>query len=230
MIGQVFRYAIATARADNDPTFGLKGALTTPTVSHRAALVGRNDFGGLLRAIWCYQGSPVTLAALQLMSLLYSRPGELRQAEWIEFDLDGATWTIPGRRTKTRREHRKPLSAIAVSILRELQKLTGHRALVFPSMQSPLRPLSENTMNSALRRMGFDQSEATAHGFRASASSLLNESGKWHADAIEAELGHVGADAVRRAYHRAQYWDERLQMAEWWALEVEAMRMAKPSH
>jgi integrase len=229
MIGQVFRYAIATARADNDPTFGLKGALTTPIVSHRAALVRRDDFAGLLRAIWSYQGAPETCAALQLMALLYARPGELRQAEWSEFDLEAATWTIPARRTKTRREHRKPLPALAVTILRDLHKLSGHRQLVFPSMQSPIRPLSENTLNYALRRMGFSQTEATAHGFRASASSLLNESGKWHPDAIEAELGHVGADAVRKAYHRAQYWDERRQMTEWWAGEIDAMRKTRPA-
>lgn len=228
VISQVFRYAIATARAENDPTFGLKGALTTPTVTHRAALTDRKAFGGMLRAIWSYEGALQTRAALQLMALLYPRPGELRQAEWTEFDLEGTIWTIPASRAKMRREHRKPLPAQAVAILRELNAVTGHRNLVFPSLQSPRKPMSENTLNYALRRLGFTQSEATAHGFRASASSLLNESGIWHPDAIEAELGHVGADTVRRAYHRAQYWDERCRMTAWWASELERMRSGKP--
>jgi integrase len=224
VIGQVFRYAIATARAENDPTFGLKGALTSPVVTHRAALTERKAFGGLLRAVWDYDGMPETRAALQLMALLYPRPGELRQAEWSEFDLDGGVWTIPATRAKMRREHRKPLPAIAVAILRELHERTGHGRLVLPSVQSPLRPMSENTLNAALRRMGFISSEVSAHGFRATASTLLNESGKWLPDAIEAELAHVGADEVRRAYHRAAYWEERSQMAEWWANEVESIR------
>lgn len=224
VIGQVFRYAIATARAENDPTFGLKGALTTPVVTHRAALTDRKAFGGLLRAVWGYEGMAETRAALQLMALLYPRPGELRQAEWSEFDLDGGVWTIPVARTKMRREHRKPLSAAAVVILREVHKLTGRGRLVFPSVQSTLRPMSENTLNSALRRMGFPSAEASAHGFRATASTLLNESGKWQADAIEAELAHVSADEVRRAYHRATYWDERVKMTEWWAAEIGRLR------
>ncbi|TIX83670.1 MAG: DUF4102 domain-containing protein [Mesorhizobium sp.] len=223
-IGQVFRYAIATSRASNDPTFGLKGALTTPIVTHRAAFTDRTGFGGLLRAIWGYKGAPATRAALQLMALLYPRPGELRQAEWSEFDLDKNVWTIPAARTKMRREHRKSLPAQAVEILRELSALTGHGRLAFPSVQSTLRPLSENTLNAALRRLGFTKGEVTAHGFRASASTLLNESGLWSADAIEAELAHVGADEVRRAYHRALYWDDRVKMAAWWADELQIMR------
>jgi integrase len=227
VIGQVFRYAIATARADNDPTFGLRGALTAPIVTRRAAVTDRDSFGGLVRAVWGYQGAPETRSALQLMALLYPRPGELRLGRWTEFDLDAGVWVIPAERTKMRREHRKLVSKAAVGILRELHKLTGARQLVFPSLHYPTRPLSENTLNAALRRLGFTQSEATAHGFRASASSLLNESGLWHADAIEAELGHVGADEVRRAYHRATYWDERRRMTEWWAGEIEQMLTEK---
>ncbi len=223
-IGQVFRFAIATARAENDPTFGLRGALIAPKVQHRAAFTRRQDFGRLIRAIWTYEGRPETQAALKLMALLYPRPGELRQAEWAEFDLKRAVWTIPASRAKMRREHRKPLSGEAAAILTELRLLTGHRALAFPSLQSAFRPMSENTLNGALRRMGFDATEATSHGFRATASTLLNESGLWRADAIEAELGHVGKDEVRRAYHRAAYWEERVKMAEWWADQVLALR------
>ncbi|WP_366870205.1 site-specific integrase [Maricaulis sp.] len=126
-----------------------------------------------------------------------------------------------------RREHRKPLSSAAIDILRELKKLNGTGNLVFPSTSSFHRSMSENTMNMALRRLGFGKGEATSHGFRATASSLLNESGKWHPDAIEAELGHVGADEVRRAYHRSAYWDERVRMAEWWAAEAEKMRTSE---
>lgn len=223
-IGQVFRYAIATSRASNDPTFGLKGALTTPTVTHRAAVTDWTAFARLLRALWDYEGTPETRAALKLMALLYPRPGELRQAEWSEFDLDKGVWTTPASRSKMRREHRKPLPPLAVEVLRELRNHTGNRRLAFPSMQSPERPLSENTLNAALRRLGYSQAEMTSHGFRATASTLLNESGKWPADAIEAELGHLGADEVRRAYHRALYWEERVRMAEWWSTELESAR------
>ncbi|MEP0941665.1 MAG: integrase arm-type DNA-binding domain-containing protein [Rhizobiaceae bacterium] len=222
-IGQVFRYAIATARAENDPTFGLRGALITPVVNHRAALTDKAGFAGLLKSIWGYDGTPETRAGLKLMAFLYPRPGELRKAEWREFDLDKAIWTIPAPRMKMRREHAKPLSQAAVEVLRELQVLTGHRKLVFPSYQSPLRPMSENTLNAALRRMGYTKTEATAHGFRASASSLLNESGNWSPDAIEAELAHIGADEVRNAYHRSNYWDERQKMTEYWATEIDNM-------
>lgn len=227
-IGQVFRYAIALSKVANDPTFGLRGALTTPQVTNRAAITDWNGFTELLRAIWDYAGTPETRAALKLMAMLYPRPGELRQAEWSEFDLEKAVWTIPASRTKMRREHRKPLSPLAVAVLFDLRNHSGNRRMAFPSIQSPERPLSENTMNAALRRMGFSQSEMTSHGFRASASSLLNESGQWSPDAIEAELGHVGADEVRRAYHRALYWDDRVRMAEWWATKIEA-QVAKNS-
>jgi integrase len=219
-IGQIFRYAIATARAENDPTFGLKGALTSPVVTHRAAVTDWPAFGGLVRAVWGYEGMPQTRIGLQLMALLYPRPGELRRAEWFEFDLEKATWTIPAVRMKMRREHRKPLSIQAVTILKALHQLTGDGRLVFPATTSWSRSMSENTLNGALRRMGFGKDEATSHGFRASASSLLNESGEFSADAIEAELAHVGSDEVRRAYHRALYWDERVQMAQWWADKI----------
>ncbi|MCP3055852.1 tyrosine-type recombinase/integrase [Aurantimonas marianensis] len=226
VVGQVFRYAIATARAENDPTYGLRGALTAPTVTHRAAFTDWQRFGGLLRAIESYEGSTDTRAALKLLALLYPRPGELRQAEWSEFDLKKRVWTLPAARTKMRREHRKPLSEAAVAILEDVKSRSGLGRLVFPAIHTALRPMSENTLNGALRRMGFDKDEMTSHGFRASASSLLNESGLWHSDAIEAELGHVGADEVRRAYHRAAYWDERVKMTEWWASEVARAEMA----
>lgn len=151
------------------------------------------------------------------MILLFPRPGELRQANWSEFDLENCIWTIPASRMKMRREHRKYLSPQVLKLLTELQQYSGYTELAFPGIHSRHRPMSENTLNSALRRMGFTAEEATSHGFRASASSLLNESNLWSADAIEAELAHVGADEVRRAYHRSLYWDERIQMIQWWS-------------
>lgn len=223
VVGQVFRHAIATGRADTDQTLALRGALTAPTVKHRAAVTERDAFARLARVAWDYEGSPVTCAALRLLILLYPRPGELRLARLEEFDLDRAVWSVPAERMKMRREHKKPLAPLAVAILRDLRAVTGDTDLAFPSLHTSGRPLSENTLNAALRRLGYSKNEATSHGFRASASSLLNESGRWNADAIEAELGHVGADAVRKAYHRSTYWDERVRMAEWWAMEVRAM-------
>lgn len=223
VIGQVFRYAIATARADADPTYGLRGAIAAPTVVHRAALVTREGFAELLNKIWAYEGQPETRIALRLMAILYPRPGELRNAAWGEFDLEQKTWTIPAHRTKMRREHRKPLPGYAITLLEELKQFTSERTLAFASPLSPSRPLSENTLNLAIRKMGFSKADATSHGFRASASSLLNESGKWSADAIEAELGHATLGEVRRAYHRSVYWDERVRMADWWSRTVLGM-------
>jgi integrase len=216
-VSQVFRYAIATSRAENDPTYGLRGALITPKVEHRAAIIDLEGYSALIRTIWAFEGSnPSTRAGLKLMALLYPRPGELRLAKWEEFDLVKGTWTIPVSRTKMRRVHTKPLSKAAVDVLQQQRQYVGSVGFVFPSELSRGKPISENTLNGALRRMGFAKEEMTAHGFRASASSILNESGQWNADAIEAELAHAGADQVRKAYHRATYWDERVKMAEWW--------------
>lgn len=222
-MSEVFRYAIATARTKSDPTYGLRGALITPKATHRAALVDRASFARLVTAIWRYDGSPGTRYALRLMALLYPRPGELRFARWDEFDEERALWIIPVARTKMRREHRKPLPALAIKTLRELDGLGRRGEFVLPASTTYRRPMSENTMNTALRRMGFAKDEATAHGFRSSASSLLNESGMWSPDAIEAELGHADRDEVRGAYHRATYWDERERMCEWWAEQLLGM-------
>jgi integrase len=223
-IGEVFRYAIATQRAKNDPTYALRGALQQPVTKHRAAILDPKELGGLLRAIEAFQGQPTTTTALKLMALLFPRPGELRLAEWKEFDLDKALWTIPASRTKMRREHRVPLPRQALMILRELHSVTGYAALVFPGLRSVKRPISENTLNGALRRMGYTQDEMTSHGFRAAASTLLNESGKFSADAIERALAHQDADAIRRAYARGEHWQERVTMAQWWADHLDSLR------
>jgi integrase len=223
-IGDVFRYAIATARSDNDPTVALRGALVAPTVTPRAAIVAPKAFGGLLRAIEGYRGAPETCAALELLALTFVRPGELRAAEWSEFDLDNAVWEIPAGRMKMRRPHRVPLAPRVVVILRELRKLPRDGKFLFPSVRTSARCMSENTLNAALRRMGFKNEDMTSHGFRASASSMLNESGLWNADAIERQLAHVDSDSVRRAYARAEYWDERVKMMAWWADRCDELR------
>ena len=226
-LGAVFRYAIATARAENDPTFALRDALTTPKVTHRAAVTTPNAFGALLRAIDGYQGQPASAAALRLMPLLFPRPGELRMATWQEFDLVKNVWSVPAERMKTRLPHRVPLPPQAVEILHDLRRLTGNQPFVFPCIGVAKKPISENTMNGALRRLGFRSDVATAHGFRATASTLLNESGRWNPDAIERQLAHAERNQVRRAYTRGEHWDERVKMMNWWADYLDALKRAE---
>ena len=223
-IGSVFRFAIATARAEADPTAFLKGALTSPKVKHRPAITDPVALGGLLRAIDGFSGQPSTVAALKLLPLVFSRPGELRMAEWSEFDIDKAIWTIPASRTKMRREHHVPLSRQALAILQALRPITGGGRLLFPGTRSPARAISENTLNAALRRLGYSQEEVTSHGFRATASTLLNESGKFSSDSIERALAHQDTDEVRRAYARGVYWAERVEMAQWWADFLDSLK------
>jgi integrase len=222
-IGQVFRFAVATGRADIDPTAALRGAIASPVVQHRAAIIEPKAFGGLLRAIATYEGAPETKAALELMALTFVRPGELRTAEWSEFDLDAAVWSIAAEKMKMRRPHRVPLAPQALAILRPHRGISRGRFL-FPSIRSQQRCMSENTINAALRRLGFSKDQMTGHGFRSAASSMLNESGLWSADAIERQLAHVDADSVRRAYARADYWEERVRMMAWWADRCEEMK------
>ena len=165
----VFRYAIATGRAERDPSGDLRGALTAPTVKHRATIVEPKAIGALLRAVEGFDGQPTTRAALRLAPLVFVRPGELRHAEWTEFDLNEAEWVIPAEKMKMRRPHRVPPSRQDLSILKELQELTGECRWLFPSACSVLRPMSENTLNAALRRLGYESDEMSAHGFRAMA-------------------------------------------------------------
>ncbi len=226
-IGAVCRYAIATARAEVDPTAPLQGAIATPKPTARAAITDPKLFGALLRAIDGFTGQPTTKAALQLMAMLFPRPGEMRGAEWIEFDLEKAVWTIPASRTKMRREHRIPLPPQALSVLRQLKPITGDGTYVLPGVRTIRQPMSETTLNAALRRMGYTKTEATAHGFRATASTLLNESGMWSADAIERELAHVEESNVRRAYARGEHWDERVRMMAWWANYLDQLKVVR---
>jgi len=224
VIGSIFRYAMATGRATVDPTTALRGALMAPVVRHRAAIVAPAAFGGLLRAIDGYEGMPEVRIALQLLALTFVRPGELRGAKWPEFDLDKAVWTIPAERAKMRRPHRVPLARQTIEALNRLRTVTGNGPLILPGARSRSRPLSDNTLNAALRRLGYAGDEMTSHGFRAAASSMLNESGKWNADAIEAQLAHLEGNAVRRAYARAEFWDERVKMMGWWADRLDYLR------
>jgi integrase len=194
-------------------------------VQSHAAITDKKALGGLLRSIDAFDGYPTTKAALQLMALLYPRPGELRQAEWSEFDLEAKVWTIPATRAKMRRAHRVPLPDQAVDILRQVYALTGRGMLVVPSVRSAKRPMSENTLNAALRRLGYTKHEMTSHGFRATFSTISNESGLWNPDAIERALAHVEANAIRRAYLRGEHWDERVRMAQWWADLLDKLRV-----
>lgn len=221
---QVFRFAIANQLAASDPTRDLRGALTSHKSKHHAAILEPRKAGELLRAIDGYDGHPVTRLALQLAALVFVRPGELRHAEWPEIDQDAAVWRIPAEKMKARVEHVVPLSRQALDVLAQVRALTGDGKFVFPSIRTHLRPMSENTVNAALRRMGYASDEMTGHGFRAMASTLLNESGKWSSDAIERALAHKDKDAVRAAYHRGAHWDERVEMAQWWADNLDILR------
>lgn len=222
--GRVFRYAVATARARRNIAADLQGALITPKAKHHAAIIDPKGVGALMRAIDGFEGHPVTQWGLRLAPHVFVRPGELRMAEWKEIDLDAAIWRIPGSRMKMSREHVVPLSTQAVAILREAAELTGGERFVFPSVRTPLRPMSENTLNAALRRLGYTGDEMTSHGFRSTASTLLNESGKWSRDAIERALAHGDSDSVRAAYHRGAHWDERVRMAQWWSDYLDRLR------
>jgi integrase len=224
LAGAVFRYAVATARLASDPTRDLRGALTAPTVTHYGAIIDPARVGELLRAIDGYEGQPITKLAMQLAPHVFVRPGELRHAEWNEIDLDGALWTIPAAKTKMRKDHFVPLSRQSIAILEDLRTLTGTDGYVFPSIRSRKRPMSDNTINAGLRRLGYSTDEMTAHGFRAMASTLLNESGKWHPDAIERALAHGDSDRVRAAYHRGAHWKERVAMAQWWSDHLDQLR------
>ncbi len=223
-IGEVCRYGVATGRADHDPTIAIRGALDKRTTTHRSAIVDPTGFGALLRAIDAYQGAHETRAAMELLALTFVRPGELRLAEWSEFSLDDAVWSIPASRMKMRRPHFVPLAPRVVDILAELKKRQRPGRFLFPSVRGPDRPLSENTVNVALRAMGFTQEQMSAHGFRAGASTMLNQCGLWRPDVIERQLSHEEDDDQRRPYNRAEYWPDRVRMMIYWADRCATMK------
>ncbi len=224
---RVFRYGVATTRCASDPAALLKGALIAPRVTHYAAILEPDAFGQLLRAIEGYEGSPIVHSALLIAPHVFVRPGELRQADWSEFDFEESVWRIPSSKMKLRRPHAVPLSRQVKGYLERLAELTGRNGYVFPSVRSNTRPMSENTLNAAFRRMGFTSDEVTAHGLRSTASTLLNESGRWNPDAIERALAHGDSNAVRGAYHRGTYWAERVEMAQWWSDYLDELRIQR---
>jgi integrase len=221
---RVFRYGVATGRAETDPTSVLRGALITPKVEHHSAILDPKSVGELLRSIDAYSGHLITRLAMQISPHVMARPGELRQALWPEFDLENGVWKIPPERMKMRRPHAVPLSRQVLAYLAELHTLTGPEGFVFPAFHTSRRPLSENTVNQAFRRMGYAVGEVTAHGLRTTASTLLNESGKWSPDAIERSLAHADKDSVRGTYNRGFYWEERVAMHQWWSDHLDQLR------
>ena len=221
--GNVFRYAVVTGRAERDPTVDLRGAIAAVSRHNRPAIVDPVRIGELMRAIAGYRGDTSTEFALKLLPLTFVRPGELRLAEWSEFNLKVAEWRIPAARMKMRELHVVPLSAQALALLTDLHLLTGSGRLVFPSLRSEERPISDNTINAALRRLGFSGEEMVAHGFRSMASTCLNEQG-WHPDLIELQLAHAERNESRGAYNRAQRLPERRRMMQAWADYLEGLR------
>lgn len=214
---RVFRYGVATGRCQHDPAGVLRGALIAPVVKHHAAITDPVRLGELMRAMDGYQGQPAAYIALRLTPHVFQRPGELRQMRWNEIDLEEAVWSIPAGRMKQRQPHHVPLSKQSIELLTQMKGLSGHCEFAFPSIRTPKNPMSENTINAALRRLGYGGDEMTAHGFRTTASSLLNESGKWNPDAIERALSHSDRNSIRGTYNRSAYWQERVEMAQWWS-------------
>ena len=225
-IGEVMRYAVACGNATSDPTASLRGALVAGTKKSFAAVTDPEKLGRLLRVIWSYAGQPTTEAALKFAFYVFPRPGELRKAEWAEFDLESALWRLPPEKMKTRKPHVVPLSRQAVALLKELQPLTGAGKYVFSSVHSDSRPLSENTVLGALRRLGIEKSEQSAHGVRATASTLLNEQ-DWSPDLIELQLAHAPKDRIRAAYNRGLRIEERRKMMQHWADYLDGLRLQR---
>jgi integrase len=225
---RVFRYAVATSRASRDVTADLRGALAPVQTEHFAAITKPSKVGELLRAIDSYQGQPSTEVALKIAPYVFVRPGELRAAAWAEFDLDAEhpEWRIPASRMKMDREHVVPLARQVKRLLIELRPLTGSGALLFPTLRDHTRPMSDNTLNAALRRLGYQTDEMTAHGFRSLASTLLNEQG-WHPDLIELQLAHKEKNQSRGAYNRAERLTERRKMMQAWADYLDGLRGRK---
>ncbi|MEN8136177.1 MAG: integrase arm-type DNA-binding domain-containing protein [Thermodesulfobacteriota bacterium] len=221
--GQVFRYAIATGRAERDPCADLRGALPPTKPKHMATITDPKEIAGLLRSIDDYRGSIVTRCALQLAPLVFVRPGELRQAEWAEINFNMAEWRIPADKMKASVMHIVPLSRQALDVLKEIHPLTGHSRYVFPSPRTDVRPMSSNGVLSALRRMGYTKDEMSGHGFRSMASTLLNEQG-WNRDAIERQLAHAERNSVRAAYNYAEFMPERKKMMQAWADYLERLK------
>jgi integrase len=221
--GQIFRYAVATGRAESDPAAALRGALPPAKTVNRAALTDPSRVGDLLRAIYSYRGSFVVQSALKFAPLVFVRPGELRKAEWTEVDFEKEEWNIPPEKMKMRQPHLVPLSKQAIKILAELKKLTGNGKYVFPGRTSQ-RPMSDNAILAALRYLGFEKTEMTGHGFRAMARTLLDEVLQVRPDLIEHQLAHAVRDPLGRAYNRTQHLVERRRMMQTWADYLDGLK------
>lgn len=223
--GQIFRFAVAGGMAERDVTVDLKGALTAVPKKHFSAITDPKQAGALMRSIHAYTGHPCSVAALKLSPLVFVRPGELRTAEWEEIDLDKAEWRIPGSKMKMKQDHIVPLSTQAVDILRGVHPISGHGQYVFPSMRTGERPMSENTINAALRGMGYSQQDHTAHGFRAMARTIMDEVLEERVDLIEHQLAHAVKDTNGRAYNRTAHLPARREMMQRWADYLDKLRM-----
>ena len=219
----MFRYGIITGLCEHNPAVSLKGALTPQRKKPQAALAPE-ELPEFLRRLEVYEGHRLTQLAMRFMLLTFVRTTELRHAEWKEFHLEGKTpiWIIPPERMKMRREHQVPLARQTLEVLDRVREISAEEILVFPGQQNPNRPMSENTLLYALYRMGY-HSRATTHGFRSTASTILNESGRWHPDAIERQLAHIDANQVRKVYNRAEYLEERRRMMQWWADHLDTL-------
>lgn len=221
--GRVIKHAILTGRADYNPAPMLQRVLKTPKVRHHPAIIDPEALGALLGAIEAYEGFPSTNAALRLSPHLFQRPGEIRAMQWSEIDLERGRWTIPASRMKMREPHVVPLSRQATAIIRSMIPISGGSAFVFPAFHSMRKPISENTINQALRRMGY-AGIMTAHGFRSTASSLLNEDGRFSPDVIEHALAHRDQNAIRAIYNRTSYWNARVDMMQAWSDMLDTIR------
>lgn len=225
-VGEVMRFAVATGLIEFDPTPSLRGALIAGTKGHFAAVTEPEKLAEMLRVIWTYAGQPATEAALKFAFYVFPRPGELRKAEWTEFDFKSSLWRIPAEKMKSRKPHVVPLSRQAIEILNELRPLTGEGQYIFTSSRSKSCPISDNTLVAAMRRLGIEKGEQTAHGARAVASTLLNEQG-WNSDLIELQLAHVPKDRVRAAYNRSSRIEDRRKMMQFWADYLDALRLKR---
>jgi len=223
LCSRIFRYGIATGKVKYDPTIGLHDALVPLNVKHRATITEPKAVGALLRAIHAFEGTFVVQCAMRITPYVFVRPGELRHAEWSEIDFDTAEWRIPAEKMKMRVMHIVPLARQALSILKELQPLTGSGRYVFPSIRNASCPMSENTINASLRRIGYSKEEICAHGFRAMASTMLHEQ-SWNTDVIERQLAHKEGNAIKDAYNHARHLPERKKMMQHWADYLDALR------
>jgi len=223
LCGQVFRYGVATSRIKSDPTRDLQGALVPLKVKHRATITEPKAVGALLRAIQCFEGTFIVQCAVQITPYVFVRPGELRHAEWAEVDFDKEEWRIPAEKMKMRVVHIVPLAKQVLAVLKELHPLTGGGKYVFPSIRNNSRPMSENTVNVSLRRLGYTKEEICAHGFRGMASTILHEQG-WSSDVIERQLAHKEGNAIKAAYNHARHLPERVKLMQHWADYLDGLR------